>query len=97
MSKPTPEEKWCMCGNFSSTRLVCMTCGEKTPDYPYNKNPSPSPEARVDWEQQADDFCIWLTGGVAEFSLPREQVMAFWKKEFKKSLQAAFEKGREAR
>ena len=92
--KPTPEEK-CdnrLCRHAGKDPCNCNIFGGfKMPDKP------PSPEARVDWEQQADDFCIWLTGGVSEFSLPRERVMAYWKIEFKKSLQAAFEKGREAR
>jgi hypothetical protein len=76
MTKPTPEEKW------------CNWCKQ---EHGWNKDcPSPSPEARVDWAEQAKD----LTNKFDVFN-PTE----YWAMQdaIAKALSAAFEKGREAR
>jgi hypothetical protein len=45
--KPTPEEKCKHCKCRLEHGLKCHQCGEK---------PSPSPEARVDWEKEAREI-----------------------------------------
>ena len=63
-------------------------------DTPEEKNqPSPSPEARVDWEKEARETCS-KTGGHTDMGDGKPCVSCV---AIAKALSAAFEKGREAR
>jgi hypothetical protein len=73
----------------------CEYCDSKLRQEP--KPDSPSPEARVDWENKARDIAIWQTGGISGFADDREIVLDAWTVQIADALQAAFEKGREAR
>ena len=92
VEKPTPEEK---CEHHCDESKQICHCGKE-------QKPSPSPEARVDWEKKLlTDFCNWLEdAGYLDDDWWCENPKAvdrylFERKKFIKS--AAFEKGREAR
>ena len=77
--KPTPEEK-CSCGNkLFHNEVHCMT------------KPSPSPEARVDWEKEARKYVEW------EWDMHNMVSYESAVSKLANVLSAAFEKGREAR
>jgi len=86
--KPTPEEKCKFC-EWCEPEMNCNEC----------KKPSPSPEARVDWEKSREREAIekgfklaYQAGAKADyFSVPFEMI------KIDNAIQAAFEKGREAR
>jgi hypothetical protein len=84
--KPTPEEKWCEHNkNIAGKYSPCTLC-----------HPSPSPEARVDWEK-VKRVLAFSSYKICEN--PCCEDIEMWKEinEVAKYLQAAFEKGREAR
>jgi len=98
--KPTPEEK---CEDM--TTWNCGKCGMivEHPSDPHTCKPSPSPEARVDWEnfiqKTINDETVRNNPETAvhEFS----EVCSCWTCHLSsilaRRIQAAFEKGREAR
>ena len=89
MTKPTPEEKCdCDCNENMKIKDGWIRVKLDTSKTAYGK--TPSPEARVDWAEQAKD----LTNKFDVFN-PTE----YWAMQdaIAKALSAAFEKGREAR
>ena len=95
VSKPTPEEK-CMSREVCKhQRLVgdyCQACDRES----YKS--SPSPEARVDWEREADDIIegFMADGGEVDGRWIKSSGSSLYER-IAKALSAAFEKGREAR
>ncbi len=85
--KPTHEEK-CQHKDISESYLNGVLMQKNCVDCGKDLRPSPSPEARVDWEQRAEE----LLENIMNFPL------SYGLKEFVAGeLKAAFEKGREAR
>ncbi len=85
--KPTPEEK-------------CDVESEGFAMAPKSRKdvlivPSPSPEARVDWETQAREICDKISSDMGFIS--GEFIASKIQDDIAKALSAAFEKGREAR
>jgi hypothetical protein len=92
--KPTHEEKCKVCGTVCEVVKTC-NCGESGCDGSPKLvplKPSPSPEARVDWEETI--FKIFEEWNSCFETRDDHDDM---KRLIKRELQAAFEKGREAR
>ena len=78
--KPTPEEKCKFC-EWCEPEMNCNEC----------KKPSPSPEARVDWDREAEIIIHAIPADCEDDYFQMSKTI------IKNALQAAFEKGREAR